>query len=256
MVEHGGGQGGYGSWMMRFPGLHLSVVVLFNHFLWDMQDYALKVANLFVEERIMPEIKGEDQATPAGGASPIELSAEHLEQKVGVYFNAQRPAVREIRYAGGRIQFQEYDLVPLSENLFYFEVEPQTQVEFIPAIDGSIVGMKTINGAKEYEYKQVKTVSPTAEMLAQYAGRYYCSELDIYWTIEAHDNHLIGKRRKYRESKLTPVFTDTFSDDWGPLMGYPTVYFVVFERSESGLLTGLRVSGIRVRSLRFTRLND
>lgn len=33
VVEHGGGQGGYGSWMIRFPELHLSVVVLFNHFL-------------------------------------------------------------------------------------------------------------------------------------------------------------------------------------------------------------------------------
>jgi hypothetical protein len=75
--------------------------------------------------------------------------------------------------------------------------------------------------------------------------------LGIHWTIEAGDNHLIGKRRKYVDSKLTPLFADAFSDDWGPLRGYPTTYLVVFERSEGEMITGLRVSGTRVRNLRF-----
>jgi hypothetical protein len=56
------------------------------------------------------------------------------------------------------------------------------------------------------------------------------------------------------DSKLTPVFVDAFSDDWGPLMGYPTTYLIVFERDERGTITGLRVSGTRVRHLRFVRL--
>jgi CubicO group peptidase (beta-lactamase class C family) len=253
VVEHGGGQGGYGSWMMRFPELHLSVVVLFNHFLWNMQDYAFRIADVFVEERAAPEGTGAEQVIHEGIAAPVELSAEQIEKKVGVYFGAQRAAVREIRCAEGRLQFQGYDLVPLSENLFFFEVEPQTRVEFMSAMDGTVAGMKTISGSEEYAYARVKTVSPTPNTLAQYAGRYYSPELDIYWTIEASDNHLIGKRRKYVDSKLTPVFGDAFSDDWEPLMGYPTTYLIVFERDERGMITGLRVSGTRVRNLRFTR---
>jgi len=253
VVEHGGGQGGYGSWMMRFPELHLSVVVLFNRFLWDMQDYALKVADLFLEERAAPEKAGGEQVVTPGSAAPVELSAEQLEQKTGVYFSARRAAVREIRCAGGRLQFQGYDLVPLSANLFFFEVEPQTRVEFIHTIDGAVAGMKTTSGSAEYAYDRVEPSSPTLDVLAQYAGRYYSPELDIYWMIEAGDDHLIGKRRKYIDSKLTPLFADAFSDDWAPLMGYPTTYFVVFERDERGMITGLRVSGSRVRNLRFAR---
>lgn len=88
MVKHGGGQGGYGSWMMRFPELHLSVVVLFNHFPWDMQDYAIKVADLFLEDRVTPETQ-EGPATPREAAIPVELSAERLQDKAGIYYDAR-----------------------------------------------------------------------------------------------------------------------------------------------------------------------
>jgi CubicO group peptidase (beta-lactamase class C family) len=253
VVEHGGGQGGYGSWMMRFPELHLSVVVLFNFFLWDMQDYALKVAELFVEQRIEPEMLTLEQNLTVESTVPVKLNGEKLKRKAGVYYNPRRPAVREIRCTGERLQFQEYDLVPMSENLFFFEVEPQTRVEFIPGTHDDITGMKTISSGEEYIYERVKVVTPIPEVLAQYAGRYYAPELDVYWTIESRQDHLVGKRRKYVDSRLTPVFEDAFSDNWGPLMGYPTTYFVMFERDANGQISGLRVSGTRVRNLHFTR---
>jgi hypothetical protein len=256
VVEHGGGQGGYGSWMVRFPELHLSVVVLFNHFLWGMQDYALKVAGLFVEAKKAPATPADQQTTPEGTAPPIEPNAEQLEGMAGTYFNAQRAAVREITYAGGRLRFQGLDLVPLSERLFYFEVDPQTRVEFTPAKDDAVARMATITSSGEYGYDRVETISPTPAELAQYAGRYYSPELDIYWTVEMGQDHLRIKRRKYVDSKLTPLFTDAFSDDWLPLMGYPTTYLLVFERDRHETITGLRVSGTRVRNLSFTRQPD
>ena len=46
---------------------------------------------------------------------------------------------------------------------------------------------------------------------------------------------------------------DAFNDDWLPLMGYPTTYPIVLERNELGTIAGLRVSGLRVRNLWFTR---
>jgi hypothetical protein len=55
------------------------------------------------------------------------------------------------------------------------------------------------------------------------------------------------------DSKLTPLFADAFSDDWEPLMGYPTTYLLVFERDAHGAITGLRVSGTRVCDLQFVR---
>jgi CubicO group peptidase (beta-lactamase class C family) len=249
MAEHGGEHGGHCSWMVRFPERHLSVVVLFNHFLWEMRDYALKVVDLFLDDKT-------PAATPAAmpaAAAPIKLSAAKLEEKAGTYLNAERAALREITYSGGRLRYQGLDLVPVGENLFVFEVEPQSRVEFALAADGTVSGAKTVTLSGEYGYDRVETVVPTAESLAQYAGRYYSRELDITWVVSAVDDHLVARRRKYVDSKLTPVFRDAFSDDWEPLMGYPTTYLVLFERDERGVVTGLRVSGSSVRHLHFVK---
>jgi hypothetical protein len=238
--------------MVRFPQLHLSVVVLFNHFLWEMQDYALKVADLFLEEKASPVVV-EQQAPQEVAVAPIQLSVEQLQNKAGTYYSAPRAALREITCVKGTLQFQGLALVPLNENFFFFEVEPKTNVEFILGEDDAVAGMKTITSSGEYRYDRVETVAPTSEELAAYAGRYYSPELDIYWTIEANKDHLTAKRRKYVDSKLTPLFRDAFSDDWGPLMGYPTTYMVVFERDEHEAIIGLRVSGTRVRHLKFVK---
>jgi hypothetical protein len=252
VVEHGGGQGGYGSWMVRFPELHLSVVVLFNHFLWEMQDYAFKVADLFLEEKTAPVLV-EPQVDLEATVAPVHVSAEQLQSKAGTYYSPQRAALREITCVKGTLQFQGLALVPLSENFFLFEIEPKTNVEFIPGEGDTVAGMKTITSSGEYGYDRVETIAPTPDELAAYAGCYYSPELDIYWTIEAGVDHLIAKRRKYVDSQLTPLFRDAFSDDWGPLMGYPTTYLVVFERDEHDAVTGLRVSGTRVRHLEFVK---
>jgi len=252
VVEHGGGQGGYGCWMARFPEAHFSVVVLFNHFLWEMQDYALKVADLFLAEKAAPVVV-EEQVSPEATVAPIQLRLEQLQRKAGTYYSPQRAALRKITCVEGTLQFQGLALVPLSENFFLFEVEPKTNVEFIPGEDDTVVGMKTITSSGEYGYDRVETVVPTSDELAAYAGRYYSPELDIYWTIEAGEDHLTAKRRKYVDSQLTPLFRDAFSDDWEPLMGYPTTYLIIFERDELDAITGLRVSGTRVRHLKFVK---
>ncbi|MGD8397228.1 MAG: serine hydrolase domain-containing protein [Anaerolineae bacterium] len=253
MVEHGGSQGGYSAWMVRFPERHLSAVVLFNHFMWDMREYALQVADLFLEDHPSWVTAAAERADPTETAAAVELGAEHLADKAGTYFNAQRAALREITLVQGRLQFQGLDLLPLTETCFCFEVEPETHVEFSLAGDGKVAGMKTITSSGEYGYDRVETLAPTAEQLARYAGRYYSPELDLSWTIDAGDDHLVARRRKYVDSKLTPVFVDAFSDDWTPLMGYPTTYLVVFDRDEAGAITGLRVSGTRVRNLQFIK---
>jgi hypothetical protein len=258
MVEHGGGQGGYGSWMVRFPDLHLSVVVLFNHFIWEYREFALKVADLFLEPK-SAEAAGEAPASPARAAAsvpalPVELSEEQLAAKVGMYHSAARAAHREVTCAGGRLQFLGLDLVPINENLFYFEVEPESQVEFVPAGDGSITAVRTIVSTGVYDYDRVETVDVTPEGLVEYAGRYYSPEIEVYWTIRVGDDHLIASRRKYKDTKLWPLFADGFSDDWQPILDFPLSYLVVFERDEDGDVCSLLVSGMRVRNLKFVKL--
>jgi hypothetical protein len=140
----------------------------------------------------------------------------------------------------------------LSDTLFFFEVEPQTRVEFITQ-HGTVASIKTITSSGEYGYDRVAPCAPTPDELVQYVGRYYSPELDITWTLIIEEDHLVAQRRKYVDSKLSTLFRDAFSDDWGPLMGYPSAYLVVFERDAHDAVTGLLVSGACVRNLRFSK---
>jgi CubicO group peptidase (beta-lactamase class C family) len=257
VVEHGGEHGGHSSWMVRFPELHLSVVVLFNHFLWEMREYAIKVTDLFLQGKATTrQVSCGEAAVPPQSKTPIESSADELEAKVGTYFNAQRAALRQVAHVEGRLQYEGFDLVPLGKNRFFIEKEPQVSVEFRLTAEGVTTGVKTVTPSGEYEYARVETDAPSPESLARYAGRYYSPELDICWTIEPREDHLVAKRRKHVDTRLKPVFTDAFSDDWLPIMGYPTTYLVVFERDARETISGLRVSGTRVRNLRFSRLDQ
>ena len=253
MIEHGGGQGGYGSWMVRFPERRLSVVVLFNLFLWSMRDYAIRVADLFLEDHHAWEPA--PQITDVGPKSEAaeEPGAEQLESMAGTYYDPRRGAVREVVFTEGQLQWQGLELVPKSATRFYFRDEPETEVEFVLPAEQSPARLTLTGPEGEYRYQQVNKVSPTAAELAEYAGRYYSPELDLVWTLVAAEDHLVAKRRKFVDSKLTPLFADAFSDDWQPLLGYPTTYLVRFERDSGGEVSGLRVTGTRVRNLSFTR---
>ena len=59
---------------------------------------------------------------------------------------------------------------------------------------------------------------------------------------------------RYDTSHLTPLFANAFSDDWLPIMEYPTTHLIVFERDKDGEITGLRVSGSRVRHVQFVKV--
>jgi CubicO group peptidase (beta-lactamase class C family) len=256
MVEHGGSQGGYSSWLVRFPELHLSVVVLLNLFMWDMREVALRIADLFLQSRGTQATPANETSLPVAAPASIELSAGHLARLEGTYLNRHRAALRQVTVQGGKLQFEGHNLAPLAETLFCFEVEPETRVIFSLGDDGRALSMKTLASSGEYGYDRVETTEPTVEQLADYAGRYHSPELDVSWTLVAGDRCLIARRRKYVESTMTPVFVDGFRDDWQPIMGYPTTYLVVFQRDPEGALTGLRVSGSRVRHLAFERLDS
>ena len=251
LVEHGGGQGGYTNHMLRLPELHTSVVVLFNNFQWGSRDYALKVADLFIEDHPNQEVRPQGETVPV---KPVEVKLEELEAKVGKYFDSHRAALREIALEGKRLKFQGFDLVPINSNKFFIEVEPDVQVEFGSETGGHASQVKVITSSGEYEYEYVEETSAKDIEFASYAGNYYSPELDVYWRLEAADDHLVAKRRKYVDSKMVPVFQDAFSDDWLPITDFQFNLMVVFERDPHGEIEGMRVSGMRVRNIRFIKV--
>jgi CubicO group peptidase (beta-lactamase class C family) len=253
VVEHGGGQGGYVCHMARFPELHLSVAALFNCYLWNARDKTLQVADCFLEEKQPRETPPASTITTTAHPAGTELTAEQLQPKTGKYFDPQRVALREVRLQDGRLQYQGFNLVPLSAERFYLEDEPDVLIEFQPAPTGHVRTIKTITASGEYTYERVASDLPAAENLEDFTGIYYSPELDLRWEILLGDGQLVVRRRKFVDTRLTPVFKDAFNDDWQPVLGWPWAYTIIFQRDAEGVVNELTVSGSRIRRLKFIR---
>jgi hypothetical protein len=243
LVEHGGSQAGYSSWMIRVPEKHLSVVVLFNYFMWGMRDYAVRVLDLFLEEN--PDTAEESTRVTEG--TPVSLEVDQMKKWVGVYYHPVRAATRQINLKEEILMFRGNPLTPLSEERFFFTEMPEYMVIFTPTT------MTVVGGAEEVVYQKLDATNLAIEDLKIYEGRYYSPEIDQRWTVSAGNECLRVSRWKYPPSEMKTLFRDAFNDDWMPIMGYPTNYTVVFDREEDGDVNGLRVSGNGVRHLWFER---
>jgi hypothetical protein len=83
--------------------------------------------------------------------------------------------------------------------------------------------------------------------LREYAGNYYSDELGTTYTVVVQDGKLVAQHRRHDDITLTPLDQDTFlGSQW---------FFqrVRFTRDKEGHVTGMRVTGGRVRNMRFDR---
>jgi hypothetical protein len=89
-----------------------------------------------------------------------------------------------------------------------------------------------------------------AAQLAAYAGDYFSPELEAVYRVVVAGDALVARHVRHGDIALEPLEDDTFTGDrW---------YFrrVAFTRAGGGEIDGFRVTGGRVRDLRFVRLPD
>ncbi len=253
IVEHGGGQGGYVSQIVRFPDQHFSVVVLINHFTWEARTYALRVADVYIDAVELPrvdraEYKPQKSTTPA-----FTLDSVQLQDYAGTYVNFSRAAVREVIYQGESLKLFGMDLIPVNGNEFFLEQEPNVKVTFGPPLVNEVAEMWIDSGTTNFCYEKVEKGEMSSKKLEEYAGRYYCPELDIYWTILLKGDQLLVNRRKYVSTQLAQLFKDAFIDNWLPFTFWPEQGMLFFNRNSDGAIIGLSVSCDRIRNLKFQR---
>lgn len=251
IVEHGGVQAGYCAHLVRFPAEHLSVAVLCNVFTRNARQYALAVA-----DHVLGDGDREPEAkTAEPRADVIALSAEQLAAYVGTYYHPGKAAVRVVTLDETQLRIMGMTVNPVSATTFVYADHPAVKATFTLA-DGSPRQLRINNGETDTRYDWVATAELTPRDLRAYAGCYYSTELDVYWTLAVKDDQLVGQHRKYDDTVLTPAFVDAFVDDWTPILGYPTRYLLVFARDANGDVCGFRLSDTRVRHLKFDKLRE
>jgi hypothetical protein len=247
IVEHSGGDAGYRSHLMRFPDQRLSVACLCNVGSANPSLLAKQVAETYLTGQLT------EAKTPSAQNAPVvdvKLSAQQLAAKVGIYWSSDAGDLARVTEREGKLFIAaaggSSELSPLTENRFRI-LARLGEVGFeSPRSGGAQRLILTLEGSPVIIYEAVKSVVPTAEQLAEYAGAYYSDEIDSTYRVALKDGKLTLLRKKYPPLPLQAAFTDAFTT--GALLGT-----IQFNRDQQQRVGGFTASGGRVRNFKFVK---
>jgi hypothetical protein len=241
MVQHSGGDAGFRTYAMRVPQHKLGIVVLSNLGSFNPSKAAHQVAEILLAEHL--DAPAESAAEPQS----VSVDPTLLERHVGVY-RLDVGALVKVTRSGDQLLGEmegvpRFRMVARSPKEFFVK-ELGAQVAFeqsgeepSSALTASVEG-QSIRGTR----------LPALEKgdFGALAGTYYSPELDTSYTIEVCDDGLVAHHQRHSDITLKPFGPDEFAgSQW--FMGV-----VKFDRKD-GQVEGFRVSGGRVRNLRFER---
>jgi len=246
IVEHGGGDAGYRSHIMRFPDQHVAVIIHSNHAQANPGGLSRQVADIILSDVLAP-----DAAKPGSTErTAIKVSPAVLDRYVGKY-DLQGVLTAEIIRENDQLMViaqgqPKIELFPESETKFFLKIV-DAQVEFQKDEKGKFNQITLYQNGQSLKGMRI---DPTAipPDLSEYAGDYYSEELGTNYVIILKDGKLIAQHRRHSDIPLTHKAGDAFS---GGAWFFSNVSFT---RDKDNKINGFNLSGSRVRYLRFNRL--
>jgi CubicO group peptidase (beta-lactamase class C family) len=242
-VSHGGSWGGYRAELLRFPDQRFSVATLCNLGTISPTQLARRVADVYLEDVLAPDLATATPVTPAS-----TLPAEVLSAYAGLY---RHPVTRaRLTVALLNAQFTvvgdgRHVLLPHAANVFGADGTTTTWTFEAGEPGGPARLTRKQDGLDAEVFEKITLLKPTAAELELYAGRYYSEELDATFTLAVEEGALRLRRRGASPQRLVPIVGDEF------MAGSVTVRF---ERAADGAVSGYVMDLGRVRNLRFERV--
>ena len=257
-VHHGGADVAHRSQLVYYPEINAGITVQSNHAQFG-SNVAFELAAAFFDDAMEVE---EDEAGAEGDEADAERDFDpdaydpgDFDEFVGRYALDAAPSfiltfTREDRtlYAQATGQ-QRLEIVPTSDSTFAL-LAVEASVTFLRGDDGEVnAAILHQNGDQRAtrleDDEEVEAWAPTAEDLADFAGRFYSEELETFYDFEVEDGELIMHQRRLGRVVLSPGEEDSFSGG-GFSFG--------FERDRNGEVIGFYLSNVRTRNVRFGRV--
>jgi CubicO group peptidase (beta-lactamase class C family) len=247
-ISHSGGDASFGSHVVWFPEKRLGVAVLSNYGGFATGDMALRITNLLLGEPKSESEPVESQVVEEPTKpEPYPITEERLAQCAGS-FSAEGGFSMTLKNRGERLYVRlagrpRQKLKAISETSFtsFFG---DVQFEFTPA-DGEITQVVMIHKGRETRLQ--RSAEARGLPLDEYAGRYYCPELEATYRLEVEDGKLMVRHLRHGTFELKPSWPDLFTS---------TVWFfqAEFTRDDAAAIDGFLLQGNRVLNLRFERV--
>jgi CubicO group peptidase (beta-lactamase class C family) len=245
-VGHSGGDAGYRSHVVWFPDQKFGVAVLSNLGTMNPGGLALKVADIYLADKLAPE----KPKTPEFPPKVPKINPAVYDAYAGKYQLKDGPIItitREKDQLMGEVSgMPKFELIPESETIFSLKIL-DAKIAFERDKTGKVTQFILKQENEESPAKRLEPPVLKPEELEEYAGEYYSEELGTTYTLAVQEGKLIAQHRRNEDSILMPTEPDTFAGDhW---------YFgkVKFERDNNKKVFGFLLSGSRVRNLRFDK---
>ena len=245
MIGHSGGDAGFRSYLMMFPEHKLGIAILSNLSSFNTSRMARQVADIYLAEYIKPEEKEAESEKD----KRVFVDPAILKKYIGTY--QLRPGwLLTITLENDTLMTQatresKFKTTPRSETSFLVEANGAA-IDFIEGENGAVNQLKY----REILANRVELFTPSPDQLKEFTGDFYSEELGTTYTIVFQDSQLVAQHRRHDDFPLHPLVVDQFgSRRW---------WFRAadFQRDNSGQITGFKLTGGRVRNLRFERSDN
>ena len=240
-VAHSGGWAGFNTYLVRFPDVRFSVIVLSNAGDLGAGQRANEIIDLYLKDLFIEEEKTEDE--PAS----ITLNEEELDQFVGTYklgINWYVTITREDQVLYTKATGEPtFEMIPVAAKKFWVPAYG-AHIDF----QGIESGKATYFDYREYHAPRVEIVAANAVNTEPYLGVFYSEELEATYTAKDEEGRLVLEHIRHGDIALRPITKDVFSTDSG-FMGE-----VEFTRDAAGQISGFLVSNYRSRNIYFGKM--
>ncbi len=251
-ISHGGGSGDFSTFYLQIPSEKLTIVCLFN-ISASSTSLAYRITDLF--------IKGNPQhVAHSSRPEKADIDSSLLQICTGKYFDNDYWFEITITREGNHLIFEapyqgKFELFPSSDTSF-FVTFADLQVVFSKNEKGEITKGAIIQGDQKFEltYLGTDTTHPEGEQLNQYAGDFYCEDIDVTYPVLFRDDTLYMVLPESTaqfchtkvESELIPEHDDYFAS---------SVSGIRFTRDTDNEVDGFIIKNVgRVRNLVFSKV--
>jgi CubicO group peptidase (beta-lactamase class C family) len=238
-ISHSGGDPGYAANLVRYPDRGLGIAILCNFDDPPLGRMTDDFADIFLGDA--PEQPAAPLVAP--DVKIIQLTAEQLASRTGVYRNPQNDTFSRLYVRDGKLMTEAggdtFELRPTSADRFVLS-GTSIALEFTGDKKLRIVGF----GPNPSVIQKVEPLKLSTAELNSYAGHYTNTEVDATFTMAVADTRLVLQRHARPDIFLDPIYQDTFQGD-------PVGVVVKFSRDPGGKITGFTIKTDGVRNIRF-----
>jgi len=238
LIQHGGADASYRSFVLWFPDLRLGVALVSNLGSVNSREVALTAAEIYLGDKLQPlKPAGPDLETPS-----VQLSPASLDQYVGKYELYWSGVITEVSRVGSHLESRE-DNDPVSvlaaKGDNRFAVGKSWMV--FQDLKSGVASQFTNNWGETF--KRLNAPEETQPDLSAYAGDFWSDELETFLKIHLRDGRLMLELHRHGEFPLRYVARNSFatstSDYWW--------FDVEFQRDSKETVTGLRLNSLQFR---------